>query len=59
MLTVMERMLDNRNEVMVERMQELLETGNAFIAVGAAHLPGKSGILKLLTEQGYQVSRAH
>jgi uncharacterized protein YbaP (TraB family) len=59
MLKVVTRLLDNRNEVMVERMQELLIKGNAFIAVGAAHLPGEAGILKLLADQGYTLTRAY
>ena len=59
MLKVVERMLDNRNEVMVERMQELLAEGNAFIAVGAAHLPGEAGVLNLLADRGYKLTRAY
>jgi len=38
-------------------MQDLLAEGNAFIAVGAAHLPGEKGILQLLEKQGYRLSR--
>lgn len=48
-----------RNARMVERMQGLLAEGDAFIAVGAAHLPGDSGILNLLAEQGYQLARMY
>ncbi len=47
--------LDERNVRMVDRMQLRLLEGNAFIAMGALHLPGEKGILKLLEEQGYQV----
>ena len=56
MLTVIERLLDNRNVIMVERMRPLLDKGKAFVAVGAAHLPGEQGVLNLLVEQGYKVS---
>jgi len=49
------RMIDDRNLIMVERMQKVLQEGNAFIAVGALHLPGEKGILKLLEKQGYRV----
>ena len=55
----MERLLDRRNEVMVARMAPLLAEGNAFIAVGAAHLPGDKGILYLLEQQGYRISRVY
>ncbi len=53
------RILHERNHTMVERMQPLLEKGNAFIAIGAMHLPGEEGVLNLLHEQGYTVSRIH
>jgi uncharacterized protein YbaP (TraB family) len=34
----------------------MLEKGNAFIAVGALHLPGETGLVSLLRERGYTVS---
>jgi hypothetical protein len=52
----MKRLIVDRNLVMVERMQARLQEGNAFIAVGALHLPGKQGLLKLLEARGYRVS---
>jgi uncharacterized protein YbaP (TraB family) len=30
---------------------------NAVVAVGAAHLPGESGILNLLEQDGWTISR--
>jgi len=51
--------VDDRNQKMVKRMEEYLQEGNAFIAVGALHLPGKKGILKLLEKQGYKVSTVY
>jgi uncharacterized protein YbaP (TraB family) len=53
--TFYKRMIDDRNLIMVERMQKVLKQGNAFIAIGALHLPGENGILQLLKQQGYQV----
>ncbi len=49
------KLVDDRNVKMVKRMQKRLQEGNAFIAIGALHLPGKNGIIKLLQAQGYQV----
>ena len=54
-----EAFLDKRNHKMVERAQPLLERGKAFIAVGAAHLPGEEGMLRLLEERGYRITRVY
>lgn len=56
---LVERLLDRRNERMVERMAPRLAAGRAFIAVGALHLPGERGVLRLLEEQGYEVTRVY
>lgn len=49
-------LLVDRNLRMVDRMQVRLLEGNAFIAVGALHLPGDKGILRLLQNRGYVVT---
>ncbi|WP_163265425.1 TraB/GumN family protein [Chelativorans alearense] len=53
-----EKLIKARNRVMAERAIPLLEEGGAFIAVGALHLPGETGLVALLREEGYTVSRA-
>ena len=53
---MMDRLLRQRNALMLERMQVRLNEGNAFIAVGAAHLPG---LLRLLEDAGYRVSAVY
>jgi uncharacterized protein YbaP (TraB family) len=53
------RLLDDRNVTMVQDMARLLDEGGAFIAIGAAHLPGEGGVLDLLEDQGYRVTRAY
>ncbi len=53
---LMTRLLSDRNRRMVERMQPMLARGNAFIAIGALHLPGDRGVLSLLEERGYSVT---
>ncbi len=55
----MDRMVDRRNERMVERLAPRLAEGNAFVAVGALHLSGERGILKLLEDRGYRVTRVY
>jgi len=51
-----EQLLHQRNPRMVARMAPYLKSGQAFIAIGALHLPGKTGVLNLLAKQGYRVS---
>jgi uncharacterized protein YbaP (TraB family) len=53
---MMDRLLTQRNNIMLKRMRVRLDEGNAFIAVGAAHLSGEKGLLQLLDQLGYHVS---
>jgi uncharacterized protein YbaP (TraB family) len=53
------RFNDERNRVMVQRMAPRLGEGGAFIAIGALHLPGETGLLSLLAAQGYRISRVY
>lgn len=56
---LIDRLLVKRNQVMLERMRPRLREGNAFIAVGALHLPGDDGLLALLEKSGYRVSAVY
>ncbi|QIG47946.1 TraB/GumN family protein [Nordella sp. HKS 07] len=49
-------LIDKRNRIMAERALPLLTDGNAFIAVGAAHLPGDQGLVELFRKAGYEVT---
>ena len=49
-------LLDTRNQRMAERAAPFIEDGNAFIAVGALHLPGETGLVQLLRDRGYKVT---
>ncbi len=53
------RLVDDRNQHMAERMQPYLRQGKAFVAVGALHLPGKTGLLERLQQQGYTITRIY
>ena len=51
----LDRLLDARNRRMRDRMLPLLRAGNAFIAIGIAHIPGRNGLAHLLEREGYRV----
>lgn len=46
-----------RNYIMVERMAQIMPQERLFSIVGAAHLPGKEGVLELLRKAGYTLRR--
>ncbi|MEM1410923.1 MAG: TraB/GumN family protein [Pseudomonadota bacterium] len=49
--------IDARNLRMAANADRLLEGGCTFIAVGALHLPGEQGLLRLLEQAGYRLVR--
>jgi uncharacterized protein YbaP (TraB family) len=49
------RLIVDRNHRMAERMEPYLQQGGAFVAVGALHLPGEQGLIRLLEQRGYTV----
>jgi uncharacterized protein YbaP (TraB family) len=49
-------MITARNKTMAEKADPILAKGNAFIAVGALHLPGREGLVELLRDAGYTVT---
>ena len=49
-------MVHVRNKTMLDRALPLLDKGDAFIAVGALHLPGEQGLAHLIDEAGYTVT---
>ena len=51
-----EIMVAARNKVMSARAASILAKGNAFIAVGALHLPGEKGLVELFRKSGYTVT---
>jgi uncharacterized protein len=53
---LIKKLLIDRNYTMAERMQPMLQEGNAFIAIGAMHLPGEEGVLALLAKNNYEIS---
>lgn len=52
------RIVTDRNQVMATRAQPIIDRGDAFIAVGALHLPGDDGVIARLRRAGYTVTAA-
>lgn len=55
MKPILSRFLQDRNLRMSDKLQGLMKEKSIFAAIGAAHLAGKTGLLKLLEYQGYTV----
>jgi uncharacterized protein len=51
--------VQNRSTVMAHRLFLPLHRGGAFVAIGASHLYGEAGVLRLLQKQGYRVTRVY
>jgi len=50
-------LLINRNIAWINVLRDASPGRNLFVAVGAAHLPGRNGVLRLLEEEGFEISR--
>lgn len=48
-------LLDERNKTWVPKIEEAMKSKSVFVAVGAGHLGGDFGVIKLLREAGYSV----
>ncbi|MGB5819948.1 MAG: TraB/GumN family protein [Saonia sp.] len=51
----LKNMLYVRNENMALRLDSVMRTGKVFTGIGAAHLPGKKGVIAMLRDMGYTV----
>jgi uncharacterized protein YbaP (TraB family) len=45
--------LDDRNNKWIPQIESIVKEQNAFIAVGAGHLGGPNGVIRLLEKEGY------
>ncbi|WNM18859.1 TraB/GumN family protein [Flavobacterium capsici] len=51
----MDELLNNRNSNWIERIEKIAKDKPTFFGVGAAHLGGQKGVIKLLQQKGYKV----
>ena len=49
------KLIDDRNINWVKQLLDLIKNNSCFVAVGALHLPGNKGLIKLLKNEGYKV----
>jgi uncharacterized protein YbaP (TraB family) len=52
-----DRLITIRNEGMAKNIISSITSRSTFVAVGAAHLPGNEGLIKLLQKEGYDVTK--
>jgi uncharacterized protein YbaP (TraB family) len=52
-----ERLLDERNNAWMPQLEKMFSTGNVFVVVGADHLIGKIGVVKMLNDRGFKTER--
>lgn len=50
-----EKFLYRRNEIQASSIDTILKKSSLFVGVGAAHLPGKRGVIELLRKMGYRL----
>jgi hypothetical protein len=46
----------DRNKIMAHRIGMMIKSESVFAGIGAAHLPGKTGVIELLRDQGFEMS---
>ncbi|MDP5231758.1 MAG: TraB/GumN family protein [Cellulophaga sp.] len=51
----LKNMLYIRNENMVIKLDSVMQKAKVFTGIGAAHLPGKKGVIQMLRQKGYTV----
>ncbi len=54
-----EVLVDQRNENWIEKMGAMMQKGTMFFAVGAGHLAGEKGLIRLLKKEGYLLERVY
>lgn len=52
-------LLKNRNVRWIPRIEEIINKQSCFIAVGALHLAGENGLIRLLRNKGFTLSPVH
>jgi uncharacterized protein YbaP (TraB family) len=51
-----ESLLDERNNQWIEQLPKLMKEQSLFVAVGALHLTGESGLVNQLRKKGYTLT---
>ncbi len=52
-----DRLLDRRNETMAKSILDLAEKKKVVAAIGALHLVGERGVIRLLEKEGYKATK--
>lgn len=54
-----EKFLYKRNEIQASSIDSIVKKMSLFVGVGAAHLPGRRGVIELLRQKGYTLRPVH
>ena len=54
-----EKFLYRRNEIQANSIDSIVKKMSLFVGVGAAHLPGRRGVIELLRQKGYTLRPVH
>ncbi len=58
LLSFKNKLLDERNERMVDKLMDCFKTGKKYLViVGAAHMVGEKGLIQLLKKKGYSLKQ--
>lgn len=55
MVKYQDLLLNNRNKNWIKKLKIAMKGNSLVVAVGAGHLPGEQGVIKLLQKEGYTV----
>jgi len=50
-------LLEKRNRAWIPQLMDGMKTKSLFIAVGAGHLPGETGVIELLKKEGFRITK--
>ena len=54
-IKIKQKILIDRNHIFNQQIYEAMKQNNIFVAIGASHLSGQSGVLSFLKDKGFEI----